>query len=139
MAEMLSDRSESENDSLPTVVWMTGADFSGLRAKVFWAASFLAVSAGLSTMVPVLGLGMRPFGPRILASLTSLGMSAGVARRTSKSALPDSIWDSSESVKTTILLEMPVEWGRVTEIRLDGDSLRLMWSSTEGSNLVRET
>ena len=91
MAEMLSDRSESENDSLPTVVWMTGADFSGLRAKVFWAASFLAVSAGLSTMVPVLGLGMRPFGPRVLASLTSLGMSAGVARRTSKSALPDSI------------------------------------------------
>ena len=45
------------------------------------------VDSGLSVSVPFLGLGIRPFGPKILASGKSFGMKAGVAMRISKSIL----------------------------------------------------
>ena len=51
-----------------------------------WENFFLS-SSGLSEMVPALGLGMRPLGPKSLANLASLGMILGSAIRTSKSIL----------------------------------------------------
>ncbi|TSC85328.1 MAG: hypothetical protein G01um101416_950 [Microgenomates group bacterium Gr01-1014_16] len=89
-------------------------------------ASLAAEAVGSATKVPVLGFGMRPFGPKSLANLSNLGMSSGVARRMSKSIFPDSIWAITLSETMAIFLDLPVEWGRSTETWLLGATLRLI-------------
>ena len=72
-------------------------------------ASFFFTSSGLAETVPDFGLGIRPFGPRILANLASLGIMAGVATRTSKSRIPSLILPKvlSEAISTFASLPVP--------------------------------
>lgn len=84
-AEIFSVSCLSERDNFPMTKWIKGASFSVLREREFLAAIDLASDSGSLTIVPVLGLGIRPLGPRTLASLTSLAIWVGVAKRTSKS------------------------------------------------------
>lgn len=81
----------SPRDNLPIDKWMSGASFSHFKLTELRAAMDLARPWGSLTMVPFLGLGMRPLGPKTLASLTNLAIWAGVARRTSKLVRPFSI------------------------------------------------
>ena len=62
--------------------------------------------------LPFFGVGIRPLGPRTLAYLASLGMSAGVASRISKSSLPALILTMVFSEKTSIVCFLPVAWGK---------------------------
>ncbi len=65
-------------------------------------------------MVPVLGFGMRPLGPRKRAKGAMVAMSLGRARRISKFILPALISVSTSGEKMTTLSCLPMEWGRVT-------------------------
>lgn len=60
-------------------------------------------------MVLLLGLGMRPLGPRTRARGAIKGMSAGLARRISKSILPDLILSPSSGVKIATRVSLPIE------------------------------
>src|SRR3989344_6008124 len=96
---------------------MMGNLGSVLNAIVAPAESCLARVSGSLVMVLLLGFGIRPLGPRTLAYLASLGMSAGVARRTSKlnSLLFRAVMVLSEKISTRIVL--PVEKGTLTSPR----------------------
>ncbi len=81
---MLAVSSSTGWETLPTTKWTTGAFFSVLIISLATDSRLTAVS-GSSVRVPVLGLGIKPLGPRVLAKGKSLGMVAGVAMRISKS------------------------------------------------------
>jgi len=73
--------------TLPITKCISGALFSVLRVKVPASSSFF-FNSGLGVKVPFLGLGIKPFGPKILANLANLGINSGAAKSTSKSILP---------------------------------------------------
>lgn len=102
------------------------------------AESFLAVASGLSTTVPVFGLGIKPLGPKILASLTSFDIWEGEANSKSKSIMPDSMLATILSSAMAIFRTLPVEKGSST-VAETPDLAKFIWSSTVGSNLVRLT
>ena len=91
---------------LPTVTCMRGNLASALTT-VLPASNSLAFFSGSGVTVPALGEGMRPFGPRTLANLASLGMKAGEVTKISNSILPFSISLSSSSVTIATLLAAP--------------------------------
>lgn len=74
----------------PIQVWIRGAFFSVLTKTLPPSSSFFLV-LGSSVMVLFLGLGIRPLGPKVLASLASFGINSLVVSSTSNSILPFSI------------------------------------------------
>jgi len=78
-----------------------------------------------------LGLGISPLGPRILATLASLGIIAGSAIRMSKSIFPSEISVISFSSAISIFCFLPVPWGRETDV--ESFSLATIWTSTDSS------
>ncbi len=74
--------------------------------------------SGSSVIVPFFGFGINPLGPRTLAYLASLGISAGLANRISKSILLSSILVAVATEKTSILACLPVENGSLASPRI---------------------
>mmetsp|Transcript_4081 Transcript_4081/g.7849 ORF Transcript_4081/g.7849 Transcript_4081/m.7849 type:complete len:263 (-) Transcript_4081:163-951(-) len=61
----------------------------------------LMPSATSMVIVPILGFGIRPRGPRILATLPTIPMQSGVARTRSKLSSPSFIFSARSSAPTT--------------------------------------
>src|SRR5258708_3606158 len=96
----------------------------GALASVFMKVSppsyFFAASSGVFVIVPFLGFGIKPLGPRVLATFASLGIIAGVAKRISKFTFPVSTSEISSSVAIATLKALPVPWGRVVLAEIFG-------------------
>ena len=75
--------------------------------------NFLTADSGSSVRVPFLGLGIKPFGPRVLAKGSNLGMVDGVAIRISKLTLPSFISAKIVSLRITTFLLTVSRWGKV--------------------------
>src|SRR3989344_1387832 len=88
-AEILAAKWLSDIDNLPKTTCMRGALASPATRILPASSSFLFLSGSVVT-VPVLGLGIKPLGPKILANLAILGIMAGELMRISKSILPAS-------------------------------------------------
>src|SRR3989344_6137658 len=72
-AEAFSASVLSSKEILPIIWWISGA-FASVFQRREPLRNFLAISSGLSEIVPAFGLGIKPLGPRTLACFTNLGI-----------------------------------------------------------------
>ena len=97
----------SLNDFFPTTRCMMGA-FGSVLKFIPPFDNLSIVFSGSCVTVPALGFGIRPFGPKTLATLASFGIISGFATKTSKSILPFSISSRSLSSAIFILRVLPL-------------------------------
>ena len=111
-ASMLSVNFSGPKEILPTVKCIIGALASVLKL-ICPPAYFLATSSGFGAIVPFLGFGIKPLGPKTLATLANFAIIVGSATKTSKLIMPfsTSAIKASEAIATRVVL--PVPWGRV--------------------------
>lgn len=131
------------------VKWMTWPFFSVLYSTFpDWISS--TAFFRFSVIVPFLGEGIKPLGPRILAARASFGIHSAVVTMTSKPVMPLMISfnlasspmmsapeSSAPFPKARILSFLPEANGRETKPRMFLE-LVPMWSSKEPSNLEYE-